>query len=144
MARFYNKEQNDFAPHYGDIDWRVALIAKLALEDEELPTGALWFDSEDGIDQQCTQETVTIYVNKASDDMDGVLVLDPRDGKRWSFFRSDIGDEVFDHISHTLQDIGAALVMYSLYPQKEVVEAWVAQNTDDDLTGFVPDDWMEI
>jgi hypothetical protein len=144
MGRFYNKEQDDFNPRYGDIDWRAVLVAKLALEDEEITAEPIWFATEDGLDLQCTQENTDIYVSKASDDMDAVLVLDPRDEQRFTFFRSDIGDEVFDHISQSLQTVGAAAVHFSLYPRQEIAEVWVRQNTEDDLSGYVPDDWMQI
>jgi len=76
--------------------------------------------------------------------MDVVLVLDSRDNQHYSFYRSSIGSETFDLVSRSLQGLGAAAVHYTLYPRKEIVEAWVQQNTGDDVSGFIPDDWMEI
>lgn len=143
MPRFYHKTQDEFAPRYGDIDWRAMLMAQLALEETELGV-PVWFDSEDGLDVQCTQENTDIYVNRLSDDMDVVMVLDQRDTQRYTFYRSSLGSETFDTLSQTLQELGAAAVHFTVYPLPEIAESWVKQNTVDDLSGFIPDDWMRL
>jgi len=83
-------------------------------------------------------------VNRLSDDMDVVMVLDPRDEQRYTFYRSALGSETFDRLSQTLQELGAAAVHFTIYPRPEIAESWVRQNTEDDLSGFVPDDWMSL
>jgi len=144
MARFYDRQEDNFAPQYGDIDWRAVLAAKLALKNETIEGESIWFDSGDGLDQQCTQENTRIYVSKASDDMDAVLVLDPRDELWFSYFRSTLGAETFDKTSQSLQQVGGAAVYWTLYPKKNIAEMWVRQNLDDDLSGYIPDDWMQV
>jgi hypothetical protein len=143
MPRFYNSKEDNFEPQYGEIDWRSVLVAKLALTGEGLTADPVWFDSGDGLDVQCTQENTDIFVSKASDDMDVVLVYDPRDDQRFPFFRSTLGED-FNAISQALQEVGGAAVHFTLYPPKEIAEIWVRQNTESDLSGFVPEDWMEI
>jgi hypothetical protein len=140
MPRFYNRE-SEFAPTYGDLDWRAVLAAKLALIGEGIEPKRVWFNSDDGLDQECSQENTDVYISKASDDMDVVLVHDPRDEMRYSFFRSGLGTEAFDRITQSLQEVGAAAVHFTLYPQKEIVEMWVKQNTGDNSGDFIPEDW---
>lgn len=140
MAKFYHKDTNEFAPKYGDIDWRALLIGQLAAEGDELG-GSIWFDSGDGLDQECNQENTQLILNRVSDDMDVLLEKDPRDGINYSFWRNQIGSETFDRLSKALQDLGCTALLYTVYPREEVVNAWLEQTQGDEIPDFLPDDF---
>lgn len=140
--KFYNKERQWY-PTYGEIDWRAMLLTKLAVENETLDDMTIWFDSEDGLDIECTQETCDIFVSKASDDSDAILVLDPRDGMRYSWYRDQIGDETFDRLSQNIQGVGAAAVHFTMFPTEEVAEVWLNRKQGDlSQADFVPEAWI--
>jgi hypothetical protein len=143
MARFYSGSR-EFNPQYGDLDWRALFAAKLAVAGNTMNERTIWFESEDGLDQECTQENTSVHLSRASDDMDVIFVRDPRDELNYSYFRSSLGQENFDTVYQALQAAGAAAVHRTMYPQADIVGIWMRQNTrmgSDESEMFVPEDW---
>lgn len=137
---FYHNEQDLYRPTYGDIDWRALRLARLAAQNVVEPT-PVWFDSGDGLRQQCTQENTDIYMSQLNDDMDVVLVLDPRDKMKFSFFRDTLGED-FDRVSRLLQGAGAAAVHMTMYPHRKIAELWTNLRQGDlSRADFVPEEW---
>jgi hypothetical protein len=131
---FYRGGEDGYVPGYGEvndeaqIDWRAAWAAKLATKGEEPPMPVRYrrTDENGELDMQCNEENTRIAINDRVDDMDAIIIRDPRDGRDFILFRSILGNENFDKASFTLQEASAALVQKTVYPPKDLYSHWFA------------------
>lgn len=140
---FYVKNKPMWSPDHNDVDWRDVAIANLGARAAEVMQQSIWFNSGDGLDQECTQENTRIYQSFAHDDSDCVLVYDPRDESNYSIFRDQL--DGYDETVSRLHRLGSAVLIFSMYPQEEIARAWLNrlhQDTiGDDFT--IPAEWSD-
>ncbi|GAC1503734.1 MAG: hypothetical protein NVS1B10_08870 [Candidatus Saccharimonadales bacterium] len=136
-AGFKDRDQWEFDPSNNGIDWRARDIARLALIGANEPK-PVWFTSGDGLDQQCTQNNTTVFINQVADEMDAIQVYDKRDNQCWMWYREQLGDETFDKLWQAL--IPHAQLMSSYYPREDVVDMYLKRQVVNDAD-HVPQGW---
>lgn len=102
-------------------NWNEAITKRLGAHGLRL-ANPLWFNSGDGLDQECTQENTTLILNTALPDADLLTIYDHRDEGNYAFWRDSISN--FDQLEQSLMMSGGAFLQKTLYPQKKILELW--------------------
>lgn len=142
MARFIGRPsaQDLWRPMYGGIDWQQLKtnIAGTAMN-------AVYFLSDDGLEQQCTQENTKIRMSQLHDDSDAILVDDPRDETRFAFFRDMFIPETFQDSIDLLTSMGACTMRITAYPDETIFKLWQKNKIVElDELDTIPNGWLDL
>ena len=114
------KNNREYLPEYGGIDWHSAWIARHPEEAGRLSMWGETFDEYGEFCEQLNQTNCAFYLNDTDDDFDCLVVTDDRDdsGDFW-WTRGQLGDE-FDNLLDTLGE--EVMIIHTKYPSQQVAE----------------------
>ena len=114
------KNNREYLPEYGGIDWHSAWLAR---HPQEIGRLSIWGETIDEFGEFCEQLNQTncaFYLNDTDDDFDCLVVIDHRDdsGDFW-WSRGQLGDE-FDNLLDTLGE--EVMIIHTKYPAQQAAE----------------------
>ena len=114
------KNNREYLPEYGGIDWHSAWLAR---HPQEIGRLSIWGETIDEFGEFCEQLNQTncaFYLNYTDDDFDCLVVIDHRDdsGDFW-WSRGQLGDE-FDNLLDTLGE--EVMIIHTKYPAQQAAE----------------------
>ena len=132
-SNFEFRRENSHNPMYGDVDWRDRYLRRYGQTMMEA-----YFISGDGLELQLTDDNTTLFLNATADEMDVLLVQDPRDGKPYQIWRE--GNPDFDGIYQRIG--GYVTCVHNRYTREEVVTQYLLRNLQDlDGSDDIPREW---